>query len=193
MVVMPVMPRAGDWTVDDVDRLPDDGLRYELVDGVLLVTPAPVPRHQRAVGRLFFLLRQAELRQGETVETVETVETFVAPLDFRPTDRRSVQPDLLVVRRDDLGEKNITRPLLLAVEVLSPGTRSVDLLLKRGVYQESGVASYWLVDPDQPSVTVLELDRAGRYQQVGFARGDQVLRVERPFPVEIIPTGLVDP
>ena len=184
MVVMPVMPRAGDWTVDDVDRLPDDGLRYELVDGVLLVTPAPVPRHQLAVGELFFVLRSAQ---------PPDLQAFVAPLDFRPTDRRSVQPDLLVVRRDDLGEKNITRPLLLAVEVLSPGTRSVDLLLKRGVYQESGVASYWLVDPDQPSVTVLELDRAGRYQQVGFARGDQVLRVERPFPVEIIPTRLVDP
>ena len=184
MVVMPVMPQAGDWTVDDVDRLPDDGLRYELVDGVLLVTPAPLPRHQLAVGELFFVLRSAQ---------PPDLQAFVAPLDFRPTDRRSVQPDVLVVRREDLGEKNITQPLLLAVEVLSPGTRSVDLLLKRGVYQESGVASYWLVDPDQPSVTVLELDRAGRYQQVGFARGDQVLRVERPFPVEIIPARLVDP
>ena len=184
MAVMPVMPRAGDWTVDDVDRLPDDGLRYELVDGVLLVTPAPSYRHQRAVGRMYRLLDDA---------AVAELETFVAPLDFRPTDRRSVEPDVLVVRQQDLGPRGITRPLLLAVEVLSPGTRSVDLLLKRGVYQESGVASYWLVDPDQPSVTVLELDRAGRYQQVGFARGDQVLRVQRPFPVEIIPAHLVEP
>jgi len=99
----------------------------------------------------------------------------------------------MVVRREDVGERNVSRPLLLAVEVLSPGTRSVDLLLKRGVYQECGVASYWLVDPDQPSVTVLELDGAGRYLQVGFASGEQVLRVERPFPVELVPARLIDP
>jgi Uma2 family endonuclease len=184
MAVMPVMPRAGDWTVDDLDRLPDDGLRYELVDGVLLVTPAPLPSHQLAVIELAFLLRTAQSSD---------VQTFVAPLDFRPNNRRSFQPDVLVVRREDVGERNISRPLLLAVEVLSPGTRSVDLLLKPGVYQEGGVVSYWLVDPDQPSVTVLELDGAGRYQQVGFASGEQVLRVQRPFPVELIPARLVDP
>jgi Uma2 family endonuclease len=182
MAVMTVMPRAGDWTVDDLDRLPDDGFRYELVDGVLLVSPAPGYRHQTAVGELFHLLRSAE---------VPPFQTMVAPFDFRPTNRRSFQPDLLVVRVDEVTERGIVTPPALAVEVLSPGTRSVDLLLKRGVYQECGVPSYWLVDPVEPSVTVLELHGAGRYREVAVALGDEPLRLEHPFRVELVPAALV--
>lgn len=69
----------------------------------------------------------------------------------------------------------------------------MDLLLKRGVYEESGVRSYWLVDPSGPSVTVLELDDAGRYVEVAVVRGADVLRVQRPFPVELTPAALVSP
>jgi len=76
MSLMHVLPRDGEWTFEDLDALPDDGLQYELVDGVLLVTPAPVPRHQRAVLRLAVLL--TESCPGD-------LEVFVAPLDFRPT------------------------------------------------------------------------------------------------------------
>jgi Uma2 family endonuclease len=184
MAVMTVMPRAGDWTVGDLDRLPDDGFRYELVDGVLLVSPAPGYRHQTAVTELLFLLKTAE---------VPPFQTLVAPFVFRPTNRRSFQPDLLVVRTDEVTERGITEPPVLAVEVLSPGTRSVDLLLKRGVYEESAVPSYWLVDPLEPSVTVLELDPDGRYQQTAVVRGDRTLRLDRPFPVELTPAALVAP
>jgi Uma2 family endonuclease len=181
MSAVTVMPREGDWTVADLDALPDDGLRYELVDGVLLVSAAPVPRHQRAVSELFYLLRQAR---------TEDTDVFVGPLDFRPTGRRSLQPDLLVVRREDVGEKNLTA-LLLAVEVLSPGTRSVDLLLKHGLYAESGVASYWVIDPAEPSITVLELDGDGRYATTATATGQEEVTVQRPFPVSIVPAHLV--
>ena len=176
-----VMPRDGDWTVDDLDDLPDDGLQYELADGVLLVTPAPVPRHQSAIGELYVQLRQL---------CPPELKVFLAPLDFRPTNRRSLQPDLLVIGRDDIGEKNITEPLLLAVEVLSPSTRSKDLLLKRGLYEDSGVRSYWVVDPDEPSVTVLELVD-GRYEEVGRVVGSDRLAVARPFPVELQPDLLL--
>ncbi len=182
MAVMTVMPRAGDWTVDDLDALPSDGLRYELVDGVLLVTPAPVPRHQRAVGRLFLLLNDA---------MTDDTEVFVAPLDYRPTRRRSLEPDVMVVRVQDVGEKNIAAPPLQVVEVLSPGTRSVDLLLKRGVYEESKVPAYWLVDPDEPSMTVLELDGGGRYEQVGRAVGDELITVSHPYLMTLTPSQLV--
>lgn len=184
MAVMTVMPRAGDWTVEDLDRLPDDGLRYELVDGVLLVTPAPSFTHQTVVGELHFALRAVQR---------PPFRVLVAPFDFRPTGRRSFQPDLLVVRTDEVTESGTTRPPALAVEVLSPGTRSVDLLLKRGVYEECGVPAYWLVDPAGPSVTVLELDDDGHYREVASARGDEVLRLERPFPVELAPAALVAP
>ena len=181
MEPMPVMPREGDWTVDDLLDLPDDGLQYELADGVLLVTPAPRPRHQRVLGKLFILLSSA---------VPDDLEVFMAPLDFQPTRRRSLQPDLLVVRREDVGELNIQRPLLLAVEVLSPSTRAKDLLLKRGLYEDSGVSSYWIVDPEEPSVVVLEL-RDRYYEEVGRVTGQDLLTVERPFPLTITPGALV--
>lgn len=180
MAAVTVMPREGDWTVDDLDRLPDDGLQYELADGVLLVTPAPLPAHQRVVGDLHLLLRAAE---------VPGTEVYLAPLDYRPSRVRSLQPDLLVVRTEDVGPTNVQKPLLLAVEVLSRSTRSKDLLLKRGLYEDSGVASYWVVDPEGPSLLVLDLVD-GRYVETAHVHGDDVARLERPYPVAVQPSSL---
>jgi Uma2 family endonuclease len=176
------MPRDHEWTVADLAGTPDDGLRYELVDGVLLVSPAPTNRHQIAVGELYVLLRAA---------CPPDLRVMLAPTDYQPTDRRSLQPDLLVARRADIGDDPISAPLLLAVEVLSPSTRSVDLLLKRGVYAESGVAAYWLVDPAVPSVQALRLVD-GEYVEVGRAEGDQVLALDEPFPLRVVPQDLLD-
>jgi len=75
--------------------------------------------------------------------------------------------------------------------VLSPSTRRVDLLLKRDRLQEAGVASYWLVDPEVPSVRVLEL-RDGNYQQVALVRGDEGFDAALPYPVRLVPSGLLD-
>ena len=116
---------------------------------------------------------------------------MLAPIDYQPTDRRSLQPDLLVARRSEVGDDPISAPLLLAVEVLSPSTRSVDLLLKRGVYAESGVASCWVVDPAVPSVRALRLV-AGEYAEVGAAEGEQPLELVEPFPVRVVPQDLLD-
>jgi Uma2 family endonuclease len=116
---------------------------------------------------------------------------MLAPTDYQPTDRRSLQPDLLVARRTDVGDDPISAPLLLAVEVLSPSTRSVDLLLKPGVYAESGVASYWTVDPAVPSVRAWRLED-GDYVEVGAAEGEQPLELDEPFPVRVVPQDLLD-
>jgi len=180
MVLMQVLPRDGEWTLEDLDALPDDGLQYELVDGVLLVTPAPVPRHQRAVVRLVVLL--SESCPGD-------LEVFVAPLDFRPTRRRSVQPDVLVTRRADVGPKNLEHSPLLVVEVLSPTTRARDAVLKRHVYENAGVPAYWLVDPDEPSLTVLEL-RDGKYEEAAVVRGGERYGATWPYAVEVVPSAL---
>ena len=182
MAHMTVMPRGGDWTVADLADIPDDGLQYELADGVLLVTPAPRFRHQVVAGELYVLLRAA---------CPADLQVMFAPVDFQPTERRSLQPDLLVLRRADAGETRVVEPLLLAVEVLSPSTRSKDLLLKRGLYEESGVAAYWIVDPDEPSVVALEL-RDGKYVEAGRAVGDEVLALDLPFPIELVPQALLD-
>lgn len=177
MTHMPVLPRAGEWTVEDLDRLADDGLRHELVDGVVLVSPSPSLIHQRAVGRLFRLLAEHE---------PDGFEAVVAPFDFRPTARRSLRPDVQVLRR----REPTTAPVLV-VEVLSPGTRSVDLLLKRGIYEESGIAGYWLVDPAVPSLTVLARGADGHYAQVAHVEGSERLDVDAPFPVSVVPAELV--
>lgn len=179
---MSVMPRDHEWTVADLAHTPDDGLRYELVDGVLLVSPAPSNRHQIVVGELHVLLRAA---------CPADARVMLAPTDYQPTDRRSLQPDLLVARRADVRDDPIRAPLVLAVEVLSPSTRSVDLLLKSGVYAESGVQAYWVVDPAVPLVRAWRLAH-GRYVDAGAAEGDQVLELAEPFPVRVVPRQLLD-
>jgi Uma2 family endonuclease len=181
MMTMPAMPHAGEWTVDDLRDLPEDGLQYELADGILLVTPAPRPRHQRVVGNLYVLLRERVPAEWEV---------FVAPLDFQPSQNRSLQPDLLVVRRSDVGEENITQPLLLAVEVLSPSTRAKDLILKKALYEDSGVPSYWVIDPDEPSLVVWQL-REGAYLETARVQGDELAQLMAPFAVEIRPSSLL--
>lgn len=140
---MTVLPRDHAWTVADLELLPDDGLRYELVDGTLLVSAAPSKQHQRVLGNLYLILRAA--CQPE-------LEVFLAPTDYQPTATRSLQPDLLVVSRDDPSLKAVTTPLALAVEVLSPSSRSIDLVLKRELYEQARVQCYWVVDPDALTV-----------------------------------------
>jgi Uma2 family endonuclease len=143
MCPVTVLPRDHPWTVADLELLPDDGLRYELVDGTLLVSAAPSLQHQRVLGNLHLLLRAA---------CPPDLEVFLAPTDYQPTQTRSLQPDLLVVTRDDPGPKAVTLPLALAVEVLSPSSRSVDLVLKRELYEQSALQAYWVVDPDELTV-----------------------------------------
>ncbi len=182
MTTMTVMPRESrDWTVDDLDLLPDDGLQYELLDGLLLVTPAPIPVHQRAIGRLLVLLYAA---------CPPGFETFVAPLDWRPDARTSLQPDVLVVAKDRIGPKNITEPLALAVEVLAPSTRRKDMVLKRSKYEDAGVASYWIVNPGVPSLVAYDLI-AGSYVEAARASGSEAADVTLPFPVSVVPSTLV--
>lgn len=172
----------GQFTVADLDDLPDDGMRYELVDGQLLVTPAPLPIHQRVVVQLTVRLEAS---------CPEEFEVFVAPFDFRPTTGRSVQPDVLVCHCEDVGPKGVERrPLLLAVEVLSSSTRMTDLLLKRAIYEEAGVASYWIFDPDAEILTVLEL-ADGRYVERAVVKGDDPFDAQLPFPVRVVPSELL--
>lgn len=182
MAVMTVMPHGTDWTVEDLEQLPDDGLQYELLDGMLLVSPAPTRVHQRAAIRLVRVLHHADCPPH--------LEVMIAPLDWQPDQRNSLQPDVLVATLDDPDGKNITRGLVLAVEVLSPSSRLKDTLVKRAKYESGGVTSYWIVDPEVPSVSVYEL-RDGHYETVVEAKGDETVRLDLPFPVEFAPADLI--
>jgi Uma2 family endonuclease len=174
-------PADGDWTVDHLARMPETNIRHELYDGVLVVSPSATPRHQRVVGNLYTMLR---------AECPDELEVFFAPLDFQPGPKRSFQPDVLVCRRDSIGQKNVTVPPALVVEVASPSTRGFDLIFKREMYRASGVASYWIVDPEAVTVEALDLVN-GAYRTVAKAAGPDRVRLELPYPVEICPAELM--
>ena len=170
-------------TVADLDTMPEDGHRYELIDGTLLVTPAPNTSHQSCVANLVAVLVGSAAGSD--------VKVLPAPYDWVAGPGTLFQPDVLVARRADLGPKRLERPPLLVVEVLSPSTRRIDLATKRLAYADAGVAAYWLVDPDVPSLTVLEL-AAGEYEVVATVVGDEAWESENPVRAVITPSRLVD-
>ncbi len=164
----------------DLDALPDDGLRHELIDGAFIITPAPGVPHQAMVAGLY--------RALWTASTGTDLTVLFAPLDVL-LGPNVVEPDIIVAPRTAFTERDLPTAPLLAVEVRSPATGWLDEGRKRTLYEESGVASYWLVDPDTPAITILEL-RNGRYEQVATAHGDQTIEVTAPFPISLNPTDL---
>jgi len=182
MAVAVALPWGAPLTYDDLQGMPDDGHRYELVDGVLLVTPAPGTIHQACVVSLVALLYAARHRDHSVL---------VAPYDYRVRSTTVLQPDILVARRADLGERLLERAPLLVVEVHSPSTRLADLGTKRLAYESAGVPSYWMVDPAEPRLTVLTL-RDGRYVEEASVTGDQPYEASYPFSLTVVPSHLVD-
>ncbi|MBV9142244.1 MAG: Uma2 family endonuclease [Pseudonocardiales bacterium] len=170
------------FTVHDLEGMPDDGRRYELIDGELLVSPAPGLRHQTISLRLYRVLDDA---------CPEDLYVLAAPFAVRTDLSNEVQPDVLVARFAELTDKNLPAAPVLAVEVLSPSGRLIDLNLKRAAYQRMGTPSYWVLDPDPPDLLVLELDTDGQYQEVARVVGDEVFEAHRPFPVRVVPIELL--
>jgi Uma2 family endonuclease len=114
-----------------------------------------------------------------------------SPYDWVVGPGTLFQPDLVVARRSDFGLQQLERPPLLVVEVLSPSTRRIDMATKRMAYADEGVASYWLFDPDIPSLTVLGLVGA-RYEEMATAVGDEAWESQTPIVTTIIPSRLVN-
>jgi Uma2 family endonuclease len=137
------------YTVDILDQLPDDGNRYEVVYGELLVTPAPRWSHQELVARLFLQLHRY-------LERFPFGHLVMSPADVRWGRDTGVQPDLFVVPKAVARTMDWTmiRELLLVVEVLSPSSRRADRFTKRRRYQEAGVPLYWIVDGEQEAIEV---------------------------------------
>ena len=136
------------YTVDDVLAFPDDGNRYELVDGELLVTPAPSMPHQVVVGNLYAALAHYLKPRPDAI-------VLASPADISWDHEKLVQPDLFVIPASEVSKSRKTvRTLLLAAEVVSPSSARGDRLVKRRLYQRQQVATYWLVDPDARLVEV---------------------------------------
>lgn len=156
-------------TYDDLAQLPDDGKRYELLEGELVVSPAPMRRHQRAVMELaLFLARARDAGFGDV---------YIAPFDVVFEPHNVTEPDLLFVRRERLDiitDTNVQGAPDLVIEVLSPSSADRDLRAKRQIYAKFRVPYYWIVDPEARNVQVLTLGPAG-YHAEPLLSGDALL------------------
>jgi Uma2 family endonuclease len=158
------------WTYEDLLTLPDDGRRYEIIEGVLYEMPAPNTDHAQLIMNLI------ELVFSPVVRAIGG-RLFTAPVDVFLRGASPVQPDLLVLLPGQLrliSKRGIEGAPALIVEVLSPGNPEHDLVTKRLLYARAGVAEYWLVSPEAALIEILALD-GDHYRTHARVAGDDLL------------------
>ena len=161
---MATKPAFQQWTYAEYARLPDDGNRYEVIAGELVVSPSPRPKHQRASVRLSFAL------EGFT-QTSGLGEIYAAPTDVLLSDGDYLVPDLVFVRRERAGiisERAIESAPDLVIEIISPSTALRDRGIKRERYALFGVPLYWVVDVELRQIEVYRLSESP-YEPVEIA------------------------
>lgn len=169
-------PQQGDWTYETYAALTDDGECYEIVQGVLVMSPAPRFSHQR-----FLVALSAHLYQLITVKKLG--EVITGPFDVVLSPKNVYQPDLLVVLNEHLErlqEECLMGAPDLVVEVISPRSKLYDRVNKHMAYEQAGVAEYWLVDPRKRTIELFTLENS-KYRSLGIFQGDQIL------PSHIVP------
>src|SRR5262245_10981864 len=170
------MPYDG-WTTDDLDALAEDGIRRELVDGVLFVSPAPAHSHQSAVATLFALLDEscpADLRPSHGVE-------------IRINHKRSLIPDVMVVAREAAErDPRIFQPseVVLAVEIVSPTSVSIDRILKPALYAGAGIGGYWRIEPTEDYRLYAYALAPGGDVYVESGAFEGIVSVAQPWPLK---------
>jgi Uma2 family endonuclease len=153
-------------TYRDYEALPDDGRRYQILDGTLDVTPSPSPDHQDVLANLHAAVRDHVKVHGRG-------RTFFAPVDVILADNTVVQPDLVFLdaeRTHLVSPRGIEGAPTLVVEVLSPSTAAIDRGMKSRLYARHGVAYYWIVDVDARAIEAYELI-AGGYRLAARGQG----------------------
>lgn len=166
----------GGWTYPHYLSLPEDGNRYEIIEGVLYLMPSPTPKHQKVIGKLQYWLYQA-------VELKGLGEVYTAPLNVILSFQDVVQPDIMIILKSNAGiitTRNIEGSPDLVIEVTSPSTVGYDRDEKKRAYAKAGVKEYWLVDPATETIEVLVLE-TGNYKSAGAYRGAVTL------PTKVIP------
>lgn len=166
---------------EDLENTPDDGNRYEILDGAMVITPPPYLLHQRVVGRLTVSL--------DTPARMHGFEVILGPFAWRIGPGQVPEPDAAVANADAITERFLEGAPVLVIEVLSPTGQRRDLVQKRLIYEEGGAAWYWIVDPAAPSLTVLRLND-GVYEQAAHVVGDQAYETREPIAVRVVPTDL---
>ena len=156
-------------TYDDLVNTPDDGQRYEIIDGEMIVSASPNRAHQESARRVNLLLHDASDNGRHGL-------VYFAPVDVRLSPHDIVEPDLLFIRRERLHIYTaigiVEGPPDIVVEILSPTSHTRDLVRKAKLYAWGQVPEYWQVDPIARTLTILALVD-GHYQQVPAANGIQ--------------------
>jgi Uma2 family endonuclease len=176
-------PKQGDWTYEQYAAL-DDGQRYEVVDGVLYMTPAPNIAHQDAVARfVYYLLAYVEFSGLGKV--------CVAPCDVELASNIVVQPDVLVIlkaHQERVTKTHIVGAPDIVVEVSSPGTATYDRRKKYDLYAHAGVQEYWLVDPIAHFIEVLSLEDS-EYRSFGVFEGQDTIISQIVPGISVVPVA----
>ena len=171
---------ADGWTIDDLDQLPDLGLRYEIVDGSLLVSPVPAVPHPSATNRLRNLLA------AQAPAHLEVGQDGGVSI---PGPRTYFIPDIFVVHASAYAKEQAPfdpTDVLLVVEVLSPSNKGTDLVTKRHFYAAGGIRQYWIVDQTAGTLTVLELD-GDAYTESAVVEPGTRWTSEYPFALTLDP------
>jgi Uma2 family endonuclease len=179
LVHLPTEP----WTVDDLDRLPDTGVRYELVDGSLLVSPHPFAPHSMTIHRL----RKVLERQSPV--GIEVINDIGLHID---AERTYFVPDLVVAATTaaDSAQRYLQpADLWLVVEVLSKDDSGTDLVTKRHYYAHAAIPRYWIVDRQTGTLTVLALD-GKRYVEEVVVQAGESWSTDEPFPLTLDPADV---
>ncbi len=140
-------------TYDDYLTLPNDGKRYELLEGELFMTPAPTTEHQQILLRLLRILDDFSIHN-------KTGTVFPAPTDVVLSMTDVVEPDIIYISKERehiITKRNIIAAPDLVIEILSEGTETVDRTLKKALYEKYGVMEYWIIDPDQKVIELFVL------------------------------------
>ncbi|MCK2220523.1 Uma2 family endonuclease [Actinomadura sp. ATCC 31491] len=180
-----VLPGAPPFTVDDLLKFPDDGNRYELFNGSLVVSPAPTPLHQDVIFILQTILHQAAPSHFKVLSTV----------NVRASDKDLYIPDIVVVPKARARAVRLMfdpADVLLAVEVVSPSTKVHDRGTKATAYAAAGIPAYWRVEPlEGPTLYVSELD-GDVYRGPSAHKPGTTVTLAAPYPVTLDPADLVD-
>ena len=161
-------PNQGDWTSNEYVTLPNDGKRYEIANGVLLVTPTSTGYHQKTLGEVSFYLRSHVKLAGLGL-------VIQAPCIVELSAKDVFQPDILVVmntHRDRVQEKRVVGAPDLVVEVSDSSTAAFDRLTKYDTYEYIGVLEYWLLNLERHTVEIFALD-GDEYHSLGVFHGEQ--------------------
>lgn len=176
------VPRSDDWTVGDLADLPEDGNRYEILDGSLLVSPMPALPHGRAVSRLH---RSLVLQAPDAMMVVQNIGVL-----RHLVSQTYLVPDLMIILDETLDRVGTAlRPseALVVVEVISPKREAIDLVTKRHYYATMEISQYWIVDPPAARLTVMRAPKDGAYREEVAVGAGETWTTDDPFDMSLGP------